>query len=68
MYVEWVYGKNDHYCSAVPEKSQPLGPTQHASFPTGTMDPRVGIFLSLLNTNDGYYFSHIPMHTRSSGP
>ena len=29
---------------------------------------RVGIFLSPLNTNNGFYFSHIPMHTRSSDP
>ena len=28
-----------------------------ASFPTGTVDPRVGIFLSPLNTNDGFYLS-----------
>ena len=42
--------------------------TQQASFPTGTVGPRVGIFLSQLNTNDGFYFSHIPTHTRSSDP
>ena len=33
---------------------------QQASFPTETMGPRVGIFLSPLNTNDGFYLSHIP--------
>ena len=42
--------------------------TRQASFPTGTVGPRVGIFLSPLNTNDGFYFSHIPTHTRSSDP
>ena len=29
-----------------------------ASFPTGTVGPWVGIFLSPLNTNDGFYLSH----------
>ena len=42
--------------------------TRQASFPTGMVGPRVGIFLSPLNTNDGFYFSHIPTHTRSSDP
>ena len=28
-----------------------------ASFPTGTVGPLVGIFLSPLNTNDGFYLS-----------
>ena len=40
-----------------------LGPTvqcetRQASFPTGTVGPRVGIFLSPLNTKDGFYLSH----------
>ena len=38
--------------------------TRQASFPTGTVGPRVGIFLSPLNTNDGFYLSHIP-HNKS---
>ena len=29
--------------------------TRLAEFPTGTVDPRVGIFLSPLNTNDGFF-------------
>ena len=33
--------------------------TRQASFPTGTVGPRVGIFLSPLNTNDGFYLSRI---------
>ena len=33
--------------------------TRQASFPTATVGPRVGIFLSPLNTNDGFYLSHI---------
>ena len=35
--------------------------TRQASFPTGTVGPRVGIFLSPLNTNDGFYLSHTPV-------
>ena len=35
--------------------------TRQASFPTGTVGPRVGIFLSPLNTNDGFYLSLIPI-------
>ena len=38
--------------------------TRQASFPTGTVGPRVGIFLSPLNTNDGFYLSHIPRTNR----
>ena len=34
---------------------------RQASFPTGTVGPRVGIFLSPLNTNDGFYLS--PLNT-----
>ena len=33
--------------------------TRQASFPTETVGPRVGIFLSPLNTNDGFYLSHM---------
>ena len=56
----------NHWCSVVPEKSQPSGPQF-----SGKLDkPRfplewwalgnwVGIFLSPLNTNDGFYLSHI---------
>ena len=35
--------------------------TRQASFPTGMVGPRVGIFLSPLNTNDGFYLSHTPV-------
>ena len=35
--------------------------TRQALFPTGTVGPRVGIFLSPLNTNDGFYLSHTPV-------
>ena len=35
--------------------------TRQASLPTGTVGPRVGFFLSPLNTNDGFYLSRIPV-------
>ena len=35
--------------------------TRQASFLTGTVGPWVGIFLSPLNTNDGFYLSHTPI-------
>ena len=43
-----------HWCSVGTGKSQPLGPPFHwatrlADFPIGTVDPRVGIFLTTLN-------------------
>ena len=52
-----------HWCSVGTEKSQPEGPpfqweTRLAEFPTGTVDPRVGIFLEPLNTNDRFFFSY----------
>ena len=52
-----------HWCSVGTEKSQPEGPpfqweTRLAEFPTGTVDPRVGIFLKPLNTNDRFFFSY----------
>ena len=52
-----------HWCSVGTEKSQPEGPpfqweTRLASFPTGTVGPRVGIFLEPLNTNDRFFFSY----------
>ena len=61
----WYMRKRiDHWCSVVPETIPTLGSTiqwetRQASFPTGKVDPRVGIFLSPLNTNDGFYLSHI---------
>ena len=36
-----------------------LESAQQASFPTGTVGPWVGIFLSPLNTSDGFHLSHI---------
>ena len=55
--------KNRLLMFSVDRKIQPSGPqyqweTRQAWFPTGTVDPRVGIFLSPLNTNDGFYLSH----------
>ena len=61
----WYMRKRiDHWCSVVPEKIPTLGSTvqwetRQASFPTGTVGPRVGIYLSPLNTNNGFYLSRI---------
>ena len=38
--------------------------TRQAQFPIGTVGPRVGIFLSPVNTNDVFYLSHIPIPAR----
>ena len=47
---------------SVDRKIPTLGATvRQASFPTGTVGPRVGIFLYPLNTNDG--FCLFPMDT-----
>ena len=35
--------------------------TWQASFPTGRVGPRGGIFLSQLNTNDGFYLYPLPL-------
>ena len=35
--------------------------TLQASFATGTVGPQVRIFLSPLNTNDGFYLSYTPV-------
>ena len=60
-----------HGCPVEIGKSQPegppvpvgnearrVGPPRRASFPTGTVDPRVGIFLSPLGTHDRFVFLH----------
>ena len=39
--------------------------TRLAWFPTGTVGPQVGIFLSPLNTNDGFYLFHKPCTSQS---
>ena len=55
--------KNRSLVFSSSRKISTLGSTVHwetrqASFPTGTVGPRVGIFLSPLNINDGFYLSH----------
>ena len=39
--------------------------TRQALFPTGTVGPRFGIFLSPLNTNDGFCLSYPGCHVRA---
>ena len=53
----------DHWCTVEPGNPNPRvhrssGKLGKASFPTGTVDPRVWISLSPLNTNDGFSLSH----------
>ena len=50
-------------------KSQPEGPSvpvgnEARRVSTGTMDPRVEIFLSPLNTTDGFFFLHTPIRPK----
>ena len=62
FYIRYVRNRIDHWCTVEPGNSNPrvhrsswkLG---EASFPTGTVDPRVGISLPPLNTNDGFSLS-----------
>ena len=54
----------DHWCTVEPGNPNPRvhrssGKLGKASFPTGTVDPRVGISLSPLNTNDGFSLSQM---------
>ena len=43
-----------HFCAGMREKESIIGDSK-ASFPTWTVDPLVGILLSSMNTNDGFY-------------
>ena len=59
--------KIDHWFSVMTRKCQPLGPllkweTRQASFPIGTFDHPIGIFLSPLNISDGFYLAHMGTH------
>ena len=61
----------DHYCSVVSEKIPTLGATvqwetRQATFPTRTVGPWVGMFLSQLNTKDVFYLSHSGKTTKIS--
>ena len=71
--IRYVRNRIDHWCTVEPGNPNPRvqrssGKLGEASFPTGTVDPRVGISLSPLNTNDGFSFSHIPLSKRSKNP
>ena len=57
-----VKKRNDHWFLVITGKCQPSGPllqceTRFAEFPTGALDPQVGIFPSPLNIIDGFYLS-----------
>ena len=52
-----------YYLTEENRKIPTLGPIVHwvarlAEFLTGMMDPRIGTFLSPLNTNNGFYLSN----------
>ena len=60
--IRYVRNRIDHWCTVEPGNPNPRvhrssGKLGEASFPTGTVDPRVGISLSPLNTNDGFTLS-----------
>ena len=62
FFIRYVRNRIDHLCTVEPGNPNPRvhrssGKLGEASFPTGTVDPRVGISLSPLNTNDGFSFS-----------
>ena len=64
FFIRYVRNRIDHWCTMEPGNLNPRvhrssGKLGEASFPTGTVDPRVGISLSPLNTNDGFSFSLI---------
>ena len=62
FFIRYVRNRIDHWFSVEtgnpnPRVHRSSGKLDEASFPTGTVDPRVGIFLSPLNTNDGFSLS-----------
>ena len=66
--IWWWYVRKriNHLYSVSSWKFQPSGPsvqweTRQVLFPSGMVDSRVGIFLSQLNTIDGFYLSYIPL-------
>ena len=64
IYNWYMRKKNRSLVFSGSRKIQTIGSTIHwetrqASFPTGTLGPRVGIFLFPLDINDGFYLSYI---------
>ena len=64
FFIRYVRNRIDHWCTVEPGNPNPRvhrssGKLGEASFPTGTVDPRVGISLSPLNTNDGFSLSGV---------
>ena len=54
--------KDPYNPSLVFNEDRKIPTTRLAEFPTGTVDPRVEIFLSTLNINDRFFFFfHIPL-------
>ena len=64
VFIRYVRKRIDHWCTVEPGNSNPRvhpfsGKLGKASFPTGTVEPRVGISLSPLDTNAGFFLSCI---------
>ena len=62
FFIRYVRNRIDHWCTVKPGNPNPRvhcssGKLGEASFPTGTVDPRVGTSLSPRNTNDGFSLS-----------
>ena len=62
FFIRYARNRIDHWCTVEQGNPNPRvhcssGKLGKASFPTGTVDPRVGISLSPLNTNDGFSLS-----------
>ena len=60
-------GKPQPECPSVPvgnEARRVSHWNDRAEFPTETMDPRVEIFFSPLNTTDGFFFLHTPIRPK----
>ena len=62
FFIRYVRNRIDHWCTVEPGNPNPRvhrssGKLGEASFPTGKVDPRVGISLSPMNTNDGFSLS-----------
>ena len=62
LLVRYVRNRINHWCTLEPGSPNPRvhrssGKLGEAFFPTGTVDPWVGISLSPLNTNDGFSLS-----------
>lgn len=63
--MRYVRKRIDHWCLVVPVNPNPRVHrfSGEASFPNGTVEPRIEFFLYmyLLDNNDGFSLSHLPL-------